>query len=65
MGIGGAIGSVGSTLFTAAVGILWTRHALLIFFGAGLAYLAAMAIFQRSSFTASVQEPAPEQASAG
>ncbi len=52
VGIGGAVGSVGSALFTFAVGILWTRHALLIFFGAGLAYLLSMAIFQREAFAA-------------
>jgi ACS family hexuronate transporter-like MFS transporter len=51
-GIGGAIGSVGSTLFTLAVGFLWTSHVLLIFLGAGCAYLLAMSIFQSSFFTA-------------
>jgi ACS family hexuronate transporter-like MFS transporter len=64
VGIGGAIGSVGSTLFTMAVGILWTHHALLIFFGAGFAYLLAMAIFQRRAFTAAMQASAPQQANA-
>lgn len=51
VGIGGAIGSVGSTLFTLAVGVLWTGHTLLIFWGAGSAYLLAISIFQSSLFT--------------
>ena len=46
VGIGGAIGSVGSTIFTALVGSLWTHHSLLIFLMAGSAYLVAMAGFQ-------------------
>ena len=62
VGIGGAIGSVGSALFTLAVGILWTHHALLIFFGAGLAYLLSMAVFQREAFTTA---PMPVRAEAG
>jgi ACS family hexuronate transporter-like MFS transporter len=56
VGIGGAIGSVGSTLFTTATGILWTDHALLIFFAAGCAYLLAMAAFQRPSFAPAAEE---------
>ncbi|HVH86531.1 MAG TPA: hypothetical protein VM912_07380, partial [Terriglobales bacterium] len=43
---GGAIGSVGSTLFTGLVGVLWSSHPLVIFFMAGLAYLTAWAAFQ-------------------
>jgi ACS family hexuronate transporter-like MFS transporter len=39
VGIGGAIGSVGSAVFTALVGSLWTHCSLLIFFMAGSAYL--------------------------
>lgn len=50
VGIGGAVGSVGSAIFTTATGILWTDHALAIFFAAGFAYLLAMAAFQRPSF---------------
>ncbi len=47
VGIGGAMGAVGSTIFTTVIGVLWTHHALLIFFVAGFAYLIAMAAFQR------------------
>ena len=47
VGIGGAMGSVGSTIATTAIGALWTNHALLLFFVAGFAYLIAMALFQR------------------
>ncbi len=46
VGIGGAVGSIGSTAFTALVGILWTRHALFLFLIAGFVYLAAFLIFQ-------------------
>lgn len=46
VGIGGAVGAVGSTVFTSVVGILWTQHSLLIFVGAGLAYLITIAAFQ-------------------
>lgn len=46
VGIGGAIGSVGSSIFTALVGAMWTNHSLLIFLMAGSAYLMAMAGFQ-------------------
>lgn len=46
VGIGGAMGSVGSSTFTALVGALWTNHSLLIFFIAGSAYLVAAAAFQ-------------------
>ena len=46
VGIGGAVGAIGSTIFTTMVGILWTNHALLIFFGAGFAYLMTMVAFQ-------------------
>jgi MFS transporter, ACS family, aldohexuronate transporter len=54
VGIGGAVGSLGSTVFTTATGILWTGHALLIFFVAGFAYLLAMALFQRPWFAPSL-----------
>lgn len=46
VGIGGAVGSLGSSAFTALVGALWTNHSLLIFFMAGLAYLIAVVLFQ-------------------
>jgi ACS family hexuronate transporter-like MFS transporter len=46
VGIGGAAGAAGSVLFTFLVGILWTNHALLIFFAAGSAYLFALFAFQ-------------------
>ncbi len=46
VGIGGAIGSLGSSIFTALVGAMWTNHSLLIFLIAGSAYLVAMAAFQ-------------------
>ena len=46
VGIGGAVGSVGSTIAITAIGVLWTNHALLLFFVAGFAYLIAMAAFQ-------------------
>ena len=46
VGIGGAVGAVGSTLFTTLIGVLWTRHSLLIFFVVGFAYLLTMAAFQ-------------------
>ena len=46
VGIGGAAGAAGSVLFTFLVGILWTNHALLIFFAAGSAYLLTLFAFQ-------------------
>ncbi len=46
VGIGGAAGAAGSVLFTFLVGILWTNHALLIFFASGSAYLFALFAFQ-------------------
>jgi len=49
VGIGAAVGSIGSTLAITMVGILWTRHSLLIFFVAGFAYLLPMAAFQRKA----------------
>jgi ACS family hexuronate transporter-like MFS transporter len=49
VGIGAAVGSVGSTLAITAVGILWTHHSLLIFFVAGFAYLLSMLAFQRKA----------------
>ena len=35
VGIGGAVGSVGSVIFTFLVGLLWTNYALLIFLASG------------------------------
>ncbi len=55
VGIGGTVGAIGSTIFTTMVGILWTNHALSIFFIAGFAYLFSMVVFQRKSLT-SVQK---------
>jgi ACS family hexuronate transporter-like MFS transporter len=46
VGIGGAVGSIGSTAFTTLVGILWTRHTLALFLIAGFVYLAALLLFQ-------------------
>jgi len=46
VGIGGAVGSVGSTIAITAIGALWTHHALLLFFFAGFAYLIALTAFQ-------------------
>ena len=46
VGIGGAVGSVGSTVAITVIGVLWTNHALMLFFVAGFAYLIAMAAFQ-------------------
>jgi ACS family hexuronate transporter-like MFS transporter len=46
VGIGGAVGSVGSTLFTTFVGMVWTNHALLIFLAAGSAYPLTLFAFQ-------------------
>jgi MFS transporter, ACS family, hexuronate transporter len=65
VGIGAGIGSAGSAIFTTAVGILWTRHSLVIFFAAGSAYLLSMAIFQRNWFTAPRKTMRPQEAAAG
>ena len=46
VGIGGAIGCVGSAVCTVVVGELWTRHSLLIFVAAGFAYSISLACFQ-------------------
>jgi ACS family hexuronate transporter-like MFS transporter len=46
VGIGGAVGAAGSTVFTTLIGLLWTHHSLLLFFGAGFAYLITLAAFQ-------------------
>jgi MFS transporter, ACS family, hexuronate transporter len=46
VGIGGAMGSAGSVLFTFLVGLLWTHHAILIFLASGSAYLFALFAFQ-------------------
>ncbi|HEY4046782.1 MAG TPA: MFS transporter [Acidobacteriaceae bacterium] len=50
VGVGGAVGSVGGTLFTSLTGVLWTNHSLLIFGAAGTAYLIAMATLQSDFF---------------
>jgi ACS family hexuronate transporter-like MFS transporter len=55
VGIGGAVGAVGSTVFTTVIGRLWTHHSLLLFFAAGFAYLITLAAFQWN-----LQTPAPE-----
>ena len=49
VGIGAAVGSIGSTLVITMVGILWTKHSLMIFFVAGFAYLLSMLAFQRKA----------------
>jgi MFS transporter, ACS family, hexuronate transporter len=60
VGIGGAVGAVGSVLFTFLVGVLWTHYALLIFLAAGSAYVLTLFAFQwRAPATL-----APEQVSA-
>jgi ACS family hexuronate transporter-like MFS transporter len=46
VGIGGAVGAVGSVIFTFLVGVLWTHYALLIFLAAGSAYLLTLFAFQ-------------------
>jgi ACS family hexuronate transporter-like MFS transporter len=46
VGIGGAMGSAGSVLFTFMVGMLWENHALLIFLASGSAYLFSVFAFQ-------------------
>ena len=46
VGIGGAVGSIGSTAFTTLVGILWTHHPLALFVIAGSVYLIALLLFQ-------------------
>jgi MFS transporter, ACS family, hexuronate transporter len=46
VGIGGAIGSIGSAVFTTMLGILWTRHTLALFLVSGFVYLAALFLFQ-------------------
>lgn len=46
VGIGGAVGAVGSVFFTFLVGLLWTNYALLIFFASGSAYLLTLFAFQ-------------------
>jgi ACS family hexuronate transporter-like MFS transporter len=58
VGIGGAVGSVGSTIVITMIGILWTNHSLLIFFIAGFAYLLSMIVFQREAL-ASVPDELP------
>ncbi len=63
VGIGGAVGAVGSSVVTTTIGLLWTRHSLPIFFGMGFAYLLTMAFFQRSSRTV-LPEPDPSTVAA-
>jgi ACS family hexuronate transporter-like MFS transporter len=46
VGIGGAVGAVGSVFFTFIVGLLWTNYALLIFLASGSAYLLTLFAFQ-------------------
>jgi ACS family hexuronate transporter-like MFS transporter len=46
VGIGGAVGAVGSVIFTFLVGLLWTNYALLIFLASGSAYLLTLFAFQ-------------------
>ncbi len=46
VGIGGAMGSAGSVVFTFFVGMLWANHSLLIFLASGTAYLFALFLFQ-------------------
>ncbi len=46
VGIGGAMGSAGSVVFTFFVGMLWANHALLIFLASGTAYLFSLFAFQ-------------------
>jgi MFS transporter, ACS family, hexuronate transporter len=46
VGIGGAVGAVGSVFFTFMVGLLWTNYALLIFLASGSAYLLTLFAFQ-------------------
>ena len=55
VGIGGAVGAAGSTVFTTLIGLLWTHHSLLLFFVAGFAYLITLAAFQWK-----IQTPVPE-----
>lgn len=46
VGIGGAVGSIGSTAFTTLVGMLWSHHPLALFLIAGSVYLLALLLFQ-------------------
>ena len=46
VGIGGAVGSIGSTAFTTLVGILWSHHPLTLFVISGSVYLLALLLFQ-------------------
>uniref|UniRef100_A0A372IT14 MFS transporter n=1 Tax=Paracidobacterium acidisoli TaxID=2303751 RepID=A0A372IT14_9BACT len=46
VGIGGAVGAVGSTLFTTLVGIVWRKYSLLVFVAGGFAYLITLMAFQ-------------------
>ena len=58
VGIGAAVGSVGSTIAITMIGILWTHHSLLIFFVAGFAYLLSMIAFQRNAIDL-IQDESP------
>jgi ACS family hexuronate transporter-like MFS transporter len=58
VGIGAAVGSIGSSLAITLVGILWTHYSLLIFFIAGFAYWFSMLAFQRKVSTSAPDESA-------
>ncbi len=47
VGIGGAAGALGGAVFTKFTGAVWTSHPFLIFLLGSLAYLSALAIFQK------------------
>ena len=47
VGIGSAAGAVGGAIFTQITKIIWTTHPFLIFLMGALAYLIALAIFQK------------------
>jgi MFS transporter, ACS family, hexuronate transporter len=46
VGIGGAVGAMGSVIFTFLVGLLWGNYSLLIFLAAGSAYILTLFAFQ-------------------
>ncbi len=47
VGIGGAAGALGGAVFTKFTGAVWTSHPFLIFLLGSLAYITALAIFQK------------------
>ena len=59
VGIGAAVGSIGSTIAVTIVGFLWTNHSLLIFFVAGFAYLFSLFAFQRKVLASVPDQPTP------